>query len=288
MPERGIAKRRHEDILTIEEIEGIVGAVAACGIRKVRVTGGEPLMRKGIIDICRRVSETPGIEELCLTSNGILLPEFAVKLKDAGVNRLNISLDSLDPNTYREITRNGNLADALTGFDAALKAGFDAIKINAVLIGGVNDNEILELLELTRQHNANVRFIEIMPVGQCAGWAKDRFISSSIVLEVAPQLNEVGTDGVAKLYKLPGGQGTVGLISPISSHFCPTCNRIRVTADGLLKPCLHSPEEINLRGLHGKELENTIRKAIRHKPKKHILNTGSPSAVGRNMNTIGG
>jgi cyclic pyranopterin phosphate synthase len=288
MPETGIQKLKHEDIMSVDEIAEIVRASAACGITKVRVTGGEPLVRRGILEICRRISETDGIREVCLTTNGILLPKFAAELKSAGVNRLNISLDTLDRVAYKDITRSDSLADALAGVDAALKTGFDAIKINAVLIGGINDSGILELLEMTRKHKADVRFIEIMPVGECADWAKSRFISAQHVLELAPELYEVGTDGVAKLYMLPGGHGTVGLISPISSHFCPTCNRIRVTFDGIMKPCLHSAEEIKLRGLHGTELEKVIRSAISVKPRKHKIDTFEASSDARNMNEIGG
>ena len=288
MPEAGVEKLRHDDILSVEEISEIVSAAAECGISKVRVTGGEPLVRNGIVEICRVISRTPGICELCLTTNGILLPKFASDLKEAGVKRLNISLDSLDPDTYRKITRTGTLDSALAGVRTALETGFEAVKINAVLIGGVNNGEILSLLELTRLYNVNVRFIEVMPIGECADWAESSFLSASHVLELAPELRDVGIDGVAKLYKLPGGLGTVGLISPISSHFCPTCNRIRVAADGKLKPCLHSADEVDLRGLHGTELVDAIRAAIVAKPRKHRLDMGEISSSRRNMNAIGG
>ena len=288
MPEEGIKKLRHEDVMSVEEIEEIVQAFASCGISKVRLTGGEPLVRRGIIEICKRVASTDGINEVCLTTNGLLVPQYAAELKAAGVNRLNFSLDSLDRVTYNDITRFDALDGALAGINAALETGFDAIKVNAVLIGGVNDNEILELLELTRKHKINIRFIELMPIGECADWAQSRFISAQYVLQVAPELRETGTDGVTKLYKLPDGLGSVGLISPISSHFCPTCNRIRVTSVGTLKPCLHSGEEINLRGLHGAELEGVIRDAILGKPRKHEIDDGEHSAALRNMNEIGG
>jgi len=288
MPEAGVDKLRHEDILSVEEIAEIVQATAACGITKVRITGGEPLVRRGIIEICKRVAATDGIQEVCLTSNGILLPQFAKELKSAGIDRLNISLDSLDPVTYNKITRFSRLDDALSGIKAAFETGFDAIKINVVLIGGVNDSEIRDLLELTREYKVDVRFIELMPVGECANWASNRFFDAQSVLKIAPELFEAGTDGVTKLYTLPGGLGTVGLISPVSSHFCPACNRIRITSTGKLKPCLHSSEEINLRGLHGSELESTIRNAIYKKPRKHVLDEGKPSAATRNMNEIGG
>ena len=288
MPESGVRKLKHEDVMTVEEIAEIVQAFAACGITKVRVTGGEPLVRRGIIDICKMISSTAGIDEVCLTTNGILVPQYAKELKAAGINRLNFSLDSLDRVTYNEITRFDMLDDALTGIYAAIDAGFDALKVNAVLIGGVNDKDISELLELTRKFNIYIRFIEIMPIGECAGWSKNRFISAQHVLKIAPELYETGMDGVSKQYKMPGGLGVVGLISPISSHFCPTCNRVRVTADGILKPCLHSAEEINLRGLRGAVLEDTIRKAIIEKPRKHELDGGAQSAAARNMNAIGG
>ena len=278
---------KHEDVLSVDEISEVVRASAACGIIKVRITGGEPLIRKGIIEICKRISGTEGINEVCLTTNAILVPQYAQELKAAGIHRLNISLDSLDRKTYKKITRSDTLDDALAGIDIALKTGFD-VKINAVLIGDINDKDILTLLELTRKYKVNVRFIEIMPIGECADWAKSRFISAQCVKKLAPELREAGTDGVSKQYMLPGGLGTVGLISPISSHFCPTCNRIRVTADGILKPCLHSADEINLRGLHGAELEDVIRRAIYRKPKKHELDEGEHSAAVRNMNAIGG
>ena len=273
--------------MSVEEIGEIVRASAACGISKVRITGGEPLVRRGIAEICKRISETKGINEVCLTTNAILLPQYADDLKSAGITRLNVSLDSLDRITYNKITRSDSMDDALKGVYTALDAGFD-VKINAVLIGDVNDGEILELLDLTRKYKVNVRFIEIMPIGECADWAESRFISAQCVKVLAPELREAGTDGVSKLYKLPGGLGTVGLISPISSHFCPSCNRIRITSDGTLKPCLHSAGEISLRGLHGEELEKTIHKAIFEKPKKHELDDGEQSAAARNMNAIGG
>jgi cyclic pyranopterin phosphate synthase len=288
MPEEGIQAFDKTDILSYEEIAEIVRAASICGITKVRLTGGEPLVRRNIIDICEKVAHTSGITELCLTTNGILLPKYVDDLKAAGVTRLNISLDSLDPITYKKITRVGTLEGALSGVYAALNTNFDAVKINAVLMGGVNDNEIMELVELTRKFKANVRFIEMMPIGDTAELAGTSFVSASRVLEIVPSLKEVGSDGVAKLYRLPDGLGTIGLISPISSHFCPTCNRIRVSSDGMLKPCLHSSEEISLCGLSGKALEETIAKAIYAKPLKHRLDEGNISESARNMNQIGG
>ena len=288
MPEAGVVRRSHSEILSVDEISEIVGAAAVCGISKVRITGGEPLVRRGIVEICRRVAAVEGIGEVCLTTNGILLPEFASGLKAAGVNRINISLDSLNRVKYNEITRFDALDDALVGLYAALDAGFDVVKINAVLIGGVNDSDVLHLLKLTLKYKVDVRFIELMPIGECSGWSPDRFVSTQSVLSIAPDLHEVGLDGVAKQYMLPGGLGFVGLINPVSSHFCPTCNRIRITPDGFLKPCLHSSEEVSLRGLHGEELVDTIRNAIFNKPQRHDLFFDKQSSSIRNMNEIGG
>ena len=288
MPEKGVEKRSHNEILSIEEIEEIVRSSAACGINKVRITGGEPLVRKGIVDVCSRIAAIPGVEELDMTTNGTLLPRYASDLKKAGVNRLNISLDTLDGKKYNEITRCGTLQEAVDGINKAFEAGFDNIKINTVLIGGVNDDEIPSFVELTRNKKIHVRFIELMPIGQCAGWSRERFISNETVLERMPELVKEGTSGVAQLYRLPGGQGTVGLISPISSHFCPTCNRIRITSDGKLKPCLHSADEVDLKGLHGERLTQVIAEAINGKPKKHLLDENDMSHSMRNMNAIGG
>jgi len=286
MPEEGVTKLRHDDILSVEEIAEITAAAAQLGITKVRITGGEPLVRRGVIEICEAVSATPGIRETCLTTNGILIPQYAQSLREAGVKRLNISLDSLNPDTYRSITRGGELSEALAGIDAAIAYGFNPIKVNAVLIGGVNDHDIVSLAALTIQ-GIHVRFIELMPIGGTSQWAGERFLNDSAVLSALPQLEPVGVDGVARTYRLPGIPGTVGLISPVSSHFCPSCNRIRVTSDGKLKPCLHSPEELNLRGLHGEELTAAMRSAILDKPQRHHLDSGY-SRSSRSMTSTGG
>jgi len=254
MPEEGVQKLRHEEILSVEEIEEIAAAAAGLGVRKIRLTGGEPLVRKGIMDIVNRVARIPGIGEVTLTTNGSLLEANAKALKEAGLTRVNISVDAFDPDTYRDVTRGGEISDVLAGIEAAIDAGLTPIKLNAVLMGGVNDSFIRPLIAMTENADFRVRFIEIMPIGECAGWNRERFLSIEKVLEAEPTLAFFGTDGVSKLYRKPGSKGSVGLISPISNHFCPTCNKVRVTADGKLKPCLHSAEEIGLRGLHGEEL----------------------------------
>ena len=287
MPEDGVCKRSHSDILRVEECVEIVRAAAACGVTKVRLTGGEPLVRRGVLDICRGIAALPGVEELCLTTNGSLLPELAAPLREAGVSRLNVSLDTLRPDRFRSITRCGELSQVLDGIAAAQEAGFDGLKLNTVLINGFNDDEIGDFLALTADCPWEVRFIELMPMGPCAGWGGDRFLSCGEVPRRFPALEPLEKQGVARRYRLPGARGTVGLISPLSRAFCAQCSRIRVTADGMLKPCLHSREEIPLRGLRGAELEETIRRGIFQKPQEHHL-TQRPSDTPRTMDQIGG
>lgn len=287
MPAGGVEKRRHEDVLTVEELEEIAQSAGRCGIRKIRLTGGEPLVRRGIVDICARTAAAPGVEEVCMTTNGLLLPKMAVELRRAGLKRVNISLDTLSPERYRELTRVGNIEDAVAGLRAALD-NFETVKINAVLIGGSSEPEIRQMVNITKDTPLELRFIELMPIGECAHWPKERFLANTAVLEAVPELTPCGTSGVARLYSLPNAKGRVGLISPLSSHFCPECNRIRVTPDGRLKPCLHSAQEIELRGFHGAELDAKIREGICAKPMRHHLSAASPSESLRGMSRIGG
>ena len=287
MPAGGVEKRRHEDVLTVEELEEIARSAGRCGIRKIRLTGGEPLVRRGIVDICARTAEAPGVEEVCMTTNGLLLPKLAPELRKAGLRRVNISLDTLSPELYRELTRVGNIEDAVAGLKAALD-NFETVKINAVLIGGTNEPEIRQMVYITKDAPVELRFIELMPIGECAHWPRERFLENSAVLEAVPELEPCGTSGVARLFSLPNARGRVGLISPLSSHFCPECNRIRITPDGRLKPCLHSAQEIELRGFHGAELDAKLREGICAKPMRHHLSPASPSESLRGMSRIGG
>ena len=275
------------DLLSLEECVEIVHAAAACGVRKVRLTGGEPLVRRDILDLCRAVSQVPAIEELCLTTNASLLPQYAVPLRQAGVSRLNISLDTLREDRFAALSRTGHLSDATAGIQSALDAGFSRLKINMVLIGGFNDDEIPDFVRLTLDHPWEIRFIELMPMGPCADWPKSCFLPCTTVLERCPDLQPVGVQGVADCWQLPGAAGRVGLISPVSHTFCGQCRRIRVTADGHLKVCLHSREEVSLRGLTGSDLANAIRIAIEAKPEHHHLERGR-SETPRTMNQIGG
>ena len=287
MPPEGVTKRGHEEMLSLEELAEIAEAAVRVGVKKIRPTGGEPLVRRGIVELCRRLRAIPGLEELCLTTNGALLPQLAAPLREAGVDRLNISLDTLRPDRFAEMTRLGRLSDTLAGIEAAEAAGFHNLKLDTVLIGGFNDDEIEDFVNLTREHPWEVRFIELMPMGPCAEWDKGCFLSDDTVLQKIPALQQIEPCGVARRYRLPGAAGTVGLISPVHHDFCAQCRRIRVTADGKLKGCLHSAEELPLRGLHGKALEDAIRQGILHKPERHHL-AEHRSDTPRNMNQIGG
>ena len=291
MPADGICnKKRHEEMLTEDEMVMAVRAAASLGIRKLRLTGGEPLVKKNILSICERCAAVDGIRELCMTTNGTLLPTMAGALKAAGVSRLNISLDTLDAEKYAAITRVGVLDEALRGIEAALDAGFAGIKINAVLIGGFNDGEIPALAELTRRWPVDVRFIELMPMTENETFGKNAYVPDEAVLTALPELVPAPqNDGVARLYRLPGAKGNVGLISAVSNLFCAGCNRIRLTADGKLKPCLHSDRECSIKGLSEEEMRREIEKVILAKPACHApLSALERSHAGRNMNQIGG
>ena len=290
MPADGVCKKEHDEMLTEEEIVMAVETAAELGVTKLRITGGEPLVKKNIVSICSRTAAVPGIRELCITTNGVRLPELAKPLREAGVGRLNISLDTLDAEKYRYITRVGALDDALRGIETALETGFDKIKLNAVLIGGFNDDEIAPLAELTRRWPVDLRFIELMPMYDSGDFGPSAFIPCSRVLQALPELEEEAQDGgVARLYRLPGAQGRIGLISPLSSHFCRACNRIRLTADGKLKPCLHGKAEFPIKGLDRDGMRETFRAAMLAKPEWHgELSYQSRSQSGRNMNSIGG
>ena len=289
MPEEGIPKKDHTAMLTEDEMILAVEAAASLGITKLRITGGEPLVKKNILSICRRAARVPGIREVCMTTNGLRLPELAVPLREAGVRRLNISLDTLDPDKYAQITRCGVLSDALAGIHAALGAGYDKIKLNAVLIGGFNDDEIEEMAKLTLRYPLDMRFIELMPMGE-NGFGKEAYLPYTEVLRRLPELMPLpGEGGAAKLYRLPGALGNVGLISPVSAHFCSGCNRLRLTADGKLKPCLHSSAEYPIKGLDKAGMAEVMKEAILGKPEWHgLLDYANRSQSARSMNRIGG
>lgn len=290
MPEEGVCKKPHTEMLTEDEMIDAVEAAAALGVTKLRITGGEPLVKRNIVALCARAAHVPGIREVCITTNGVLLPKLAKGLRAAGVNRVNLSLDTLDPKKYAHITRVGTLEGALDGLHAALEAGFDKVKINAVLIGGFNDDEIEPLAKLTMRYPVDVRFIELMPMLDHPEFGEAAFIPYTRVLDQLPQAQGVSPDGgVAKLYRLPGALGNIGLISPVSAHFCAGCNRIRLTADGKLKPCLHAADEVSLKGMTREQMRETMRRVMYEKPSCHAeLSATQHSHAGRSMNQIGG
>lgn len=290
MPEEGICKLRHEDILTEDEMIGAVETASSLGIGKLRITGGEPLVKKNILSICERAAAIPGIREVCLTTNAIHLKRLAEGLRKAGIDRLNISLDTLSPEKYRYMTRGGNLQKALDGIEAALRAGFRKIKINTVLIGGFNDDEIRSLAELTRRWPVDVRFIELMPMPGQHVFSAEAFVPDTKVQQELDELVPVPQDGgVARLWKLPDARGNVGLISPVFNEFCARCNRIRLTADGKLKPCLHAAAEYPIKGLPPQQVREQFIRAINGKPRRHaLLSPAEGSQAERSMNRIGG
>ena len=286
MPESGVKSLCHSDILSIEEIVEIVKVASKNGIKKIRLTGGEPLVRRGFINLCKQISKIDEIEDIAITTNGVYLKEMADELFENKVRRINFSLDTLIKEKYNDITRRNDFDKTMKSLFYAIKKGFK-VKINVVLIGGFNDDEIHDFVNLANEYELEVRFIELMQIGETANWSKDKFISNKIVLEKVPELEFDGVSGVAKIYKIKGQKGRIGLISPISCSFCEDCNRIRLTSDGKLKPCLHSKDEINLKGLSGEQLEEVFKRGIYEKPEKHHLEDGKSESA-RDMNKIGG
>ncbi|MBR0600352.1 GTP 3',8-cyclase MoaA [Sinanaerobacter chloroacetimidivorans] len=291
MPEEGVENLGHDKILTFEEITRIVKASVELGITKFRLTGGEPLARRGIVDLVDRLATIEGVKELTMTTNGILLGEFAHDLKKAGLNRVNISLDTLQYEKYEEITRGGNLDDVFAGIQAALEEGLTPVKLNVVAISGFNDDEILDFVQLTCNHPLDIRFIELMPIGHAAAENHEQFLSSQEIKKKLPCLIPQEQNGVAEYYRYPEALGKIGFISPMSCHFCNDCNKIRLTADGKLKPCLHTNQEFDLHKAlktdDDEMLKEAIKEAILGKEDRHHLNEGA-DPIQRDMNKIGG
>ena len=286
MPESGVESLCHSDILSLEEIVEIVKVAAKNGITKIRLTGGEPLVRHGFVHLCKEISKIEQIEDIAITTNGVHLKNMVDDLFENKVKRINFSLDTLVKEKYNDITRRNDFEKTMESLFYAIEKGFK-VKLNVVLIGGFNDDEIENFVKLANDYDLEVRFIELMQIGETANWSKDKFVSNKIVLEKVPKLEFDGVSGVAKIYKIKGQKGKIGLISPISCSFCSDCNRIRLTSDGKLKPCLHSKDEINLKGLSGEELEEVFKRGIFDKPEKHHLEDGKSESA-RDMNKIGG
>ena len=307
MPEDGVQALSHEDILRYCEIVRIVRVAAELGIKRLRLTGGEPLVRKGVAGLIAELASVPGIESIAMTTNGVLLPKMTEELKAAGLSRVNISLDTLDANQFAFVTRCGKLDQTLAGIDAALAAGFNPVKINAVTVRSLNQ-DYLAFAKLSLDRPLHVRFIEYMPVGESSGfdgcgWGQQDVVPSEELLDIIngraraeglPALVPAGGDqpvgwGPARYFEFPGAQGTVGFISPLSRHFCSECNRLRLTADGKLRPCLFSDVEYDLRAaVRGDGGDDAVRavilEAIGAKPDEHHDKVGTD----RGMSQIGG
>jgi cyclic pyranopterin phosphate synthase len=304
MPPEGIKAKPKDEILRLEEVLKLVEIALQVGISKFRLTGGEPLMRKGIVPLVAALNKLPGVKDIAITTNGVMLSQLGKQLRGAGVRRLNISLDTLDPNKYRQITHGGDFDQVWQGIGDALRIGFFPVKINTVALRGVNEDEWVDFARLTMERPLDVRFIELMPVGPSWEMAGNDFASYYDVLErietgvgkLIPVETMIG-NGPAHYYQLPGAQGKIGFIHAMSNHFCASCNRLRLTADGKLRPCLHDRREIDLRQplrqkVSDSELQELFEQAISIKPSEHHQTMGTSSInvypAGRAMAQIGG
>jgi cyclic pyranopterin phosphate synthase len=298
MPPEGVPRIPHSEILSYEEIQTVVRAAAELGINRLRLTGGEPLVRADLPKLVRMLSQIEGIEELSLTTNGVFLKKYALELKQAGLSRVNVSLDTLEANKFRYITRLGELQGVLEGIEAAKKAGFEPVKTNTVVMRGINDDEVLDFARMTYADGWHVRFIELMPFKGVAEFVPSIELRQHISLlgKFEPCASITG-NGPAMYYRLPGARGTIGFISPLTeTSFCSRCNRMRLTSDGKLRPCLLREDEIDLKlplrsdeiGAPMKKLKRLILKAVASKPEHHHLNEGVARLVNRKMSQIGG
>ncbi len=300
MGEEGIKLLDHNSILTYEEIIKFVTALTPLGLKKLRITGGEPLVRKGVENLIGGLSQLDGIEDIALTTNGILLESMIDKLMANGLKRVNISLDSLKPQTFKKVSRVGNVLDVLRGINAALKKGLTPLKINVVLMSGVNDNEIYDFLKLTLEDPIHVRFIEYMPLDSHDPMWRNRYLPLQAVKEKAKALGfklspaeGIVGNGTAETWKIHGAKGTIGFINPVSCHFCGSCTRLRLTADGKFKPCLYWQEEIDVRNSINDPiaLQGLIHYGLNLKHEKHQMNLENrfeESGIVRSMAQIGG
>lgn len=301
MPAEGIPNKcAHGDLLTFEEIARVVAAAASLGISKIRLTGGEPLARLGLADLVRMIAGVPGVDDISMTTNGVQLARCADELKAAGLHRVNVSLDTLRPERFAQITRLGRLEDTLAGIVAAERAGLTPVKINTVVMRGLNDDEVADFARLTLAREWHIRFIEVMPVGAIAGAAVLEHVSmqeikariAEAVGPLTPTEERMQGNGPARYFRLAGGRGTIGFISAVSEHFCFHCNRLRLTADGKLRPCLLSDAEVDVRaalrrGADVAELAAILQTAVQQKPAGHQLSAGVHPTE-RQMAQIGG
>jgi cyclic pyranopterin phosphate synthase len=299
MPEEGVSLKEHQEIMSFEDIEKVVGVGAGLGIRKIRLTGGEPLIRRNLPDLVASISRIDSIDDVAITTNGVLFAAVAARLKAAGLNRVNISLDTLRSDRYDHITRGGDIKAALVGVEKALEEDLHPVKINTVLIKGFNEDEILDFCRMAYEMPLHIRFIEFMPVGEVKYWDHGLIVENAAILQMIAKHFSLKPgkvsrgNGPAKYFELEGGQGSVGFISPMSNHFCGECNRLRLTADGRLRACLYDGQERNLRqALQSAHPEEEIRRilmeTILSKPERHALGDKAWGARDRKMYQIGG
>lgn len=281
MPSEGVKWISHESILTYEEILRIMRISTSLGFKRFRITGGEPLARNGVLGFLEKASQIPGVEDLMITTNGILLPEMAAGLKKAGVSRVNISLDTFDAEKFRELTRGGDINKVLHGIHRSLEVGLHPVKLNVVVVRDFNDHELPQFMELARDYPLHVRFIELMPIGISSDKRSD-FVPIDEMKEILDlqglQTNhDIRGGGPAEYITLEGFKGSIGFISALSKHFCNTCNRVRLTPDGKLRLCLHSSNEIDLRqvlrsGMSDEDVKEVLAGSIWNKPAEHHMN----------------
>lgn len=298
MPLEGIQQVPHEDILTFEELVHVVRVAADLGITRVRLTGGEPLVRKGIVDLVEMLNRIPGLDDLAMTTNGQQLARYAEPLAEAGLQRVNISLDTLEPKAYRALTRGGRVEAVLGGLDSALAAGLE-VKLNCVLLKGINEKQVLLLIGLSRTKDVQLRFIEQMPLDGGEGWRRDQVLETQEVLKMLQKVGYTATrlgpepEGVANLYALSPGNLKLGLISPVSEPFCDSCNRLRLSASGKLYGCLFGSGELDLRTIlrdagDDDELRKVFAMALGLKPEAGPLSKPGTWPQGRSMAMLGG
>ncbi|MFC1895111.1 GTP 3',8-cyclase MoaA [Thermodesulfobacteriota bacterium] len=298
-PVRNLKLIRHEEILSYEEILTVIRAAAKIGIRKIRVTGGEPLVRKDVSELVRAIARTDGIQDVGLTTNGVFLKDKASSLREAGLRRVNVSLDTLDPGKFRWITGRDRQRDVLEGLEVVEALGYNPIKINVVAIRGVNDDEIEQFARLTLERPFTVRFIEYMPIGRDHMHLEESYIPCQEIKDrverIAPllHLSPGPLDGPSEKYRFAGAHGEIGFISAVSRHFCQTCNRLRLTADGKLRPCLLSDHELEVksllrRGSSEKDLIHRLLESIASKPEGHNMHEASAVGCMKGMSSIGG
>lgn len=298
MPEHGAHFAPREDLLRDDELLRVVRAAASVGFQKLRLTGGEPTLRRDLVGLVRGMAETPGIREISMTTNALRLAPMADALKEAGLSRVNISIDSLDPEKFRQMTRGGDLAKVWAGIEAAVRVGWNPLKLNAVVIRGLNDDELVNLARLTVDKPWQLRFIEVMPLAGVGDLAESSVVTSAEIIErIEHELGSLefvgwfGSDP-ARTYRIPGAQGTLGFISSISEPFCATCNRMRLTSDGKLHLCLLRDNELDLRaairnGATDEDLSALVREAVFLKPWGHGLPDGIKPTL-RGMSELGG